>query len=152
MVRKSVAVLVVAAFGVSCGVATRPPTERQWIMNARGVVDQLRGDVGAVSSYDRVDAARAGLRNQSQLFGLLVSYTDLGGCRHMVAAAGAEPPGLTRAVHLMQLACRHLQRAETLFTRAVAREAPRLLAAASREADAAVPQLDAAALELARRA
>jgi hypothetical protein len=151
MLRKRAAVLVVAAFGVSCGATTRPPAEREWITNARGVVEQLRGDVGAVSAYGRVDVARAGLRNQSQLFGLLVSYTDLGGCRHMVAAAGAEPPGDTRAVHLMQLACRHLQRADALFTRAVAREAPRVLAAASREAIAALPQLIAAALELAHR-
>jgi len=149
VLRESAAVLVVAVLA-GCG-AQPPPTDREWIANARGVVEQLRGDVVAVSGYDRVDAARTGLRDQSQLYGLLVSYTDFGGCRHMVAAFGAEPNGLARAVEHLQQACVRLQDADRLFTRAVEHDAPRLLSRATREALAAVPSLDAAALELSRR-
>jgi hypothetical protein len=148
--RESAAVLVVAVLA-GCGAQPPPPTDREWIANARGVVQQLRGDVVAVSGYDRVDAARTGLRNQSQLYGLLVSYTDFGGCRHMVAAVGVEPIGFARAVEHLQRACVRLQDADRLFTRAVERDAPRLLSRATKEALAAVPYLDAAALELARR-
>lgn len=148
MLRGTAAVL--AAFAVGCGASASPPPDREWIANARGVVAQLRGDVVAVSGYDRLDAARAGLGDESQLYSLLVAYTDFGGCRHMVSAVGAEPPGLGRAVRLLHRACLHLKRAELLFTRAVARDAPRLLASATQETIAAVPSLDAAALELAR--
>jgi hypothetical protein len=146
----SVAVLVVAVLA-GCGAQAPPPTDREWIANARGVVEQLRGDVVAVSGYDRIDAARAGLRDQSQLYGLLVSYTDFGGCRHMVAAVGIEPNGLAPAVAHLQRACVRLQDADRLFTRAVEHDAPRLLSRATQQALAAVPSLDAAALELARR-
>jgi hypothetical protein len=150
VLRVSVAVLVVAVLA-GCGAQAPPPTDREWIANARGVVEQLRGDVVAVSGYDRIDAARAGLRDQSQLYGLLVSYTDFGGCRHMVAAVGVEPNGLAPAVAHLQRACVRLQDADRLFTRAVEHDAPRLLSRATQQALAAVPSLDAAALELARR-
>jgi hypothetical protein len=143
-------VLVVVAVG--CGASASPSPDREWIANARGVVKQLRSDVVAVSGYDRLETARAGLRDESQLYGLLVAYTDFGGCRHMVAAVGAEPPGFARAVRLLRRACLHLQRADDLFTRAVARRAPRLLAHATRETIGATPSLDAAALELSHRA
>jgi hypothetical protein len=150
VLRESAAVLVVAVLA-ACGAQAPPPTDREWLANARGVVEQLRTDVVAVSGYDRVDAARTGLRDQSQLYGLLVSYTDFGGCRHMVAAVGVEPNGLARAVEHLRRACVRLQDADRLFTRAVERDAPRLLSRATEEALAAVPSLDAAALELARR-
>ena len=151
VLRESVAVVAVAVVA-GCGVAQPPPpTDREWIANARGVVEQLRRDIVAVSGYDRVGAAREGLRDQSQLYGLLVSYTDFGGCRHMVAAVGVEPDGLKPAVAHLQRACVRLEDADNLFTRAVAGNAPRLLSRATREALAAVPSLDAAALVLARR-
>jgi hypothetical protein len=150
VLRETAALLVV--FAVGCGASAPPLPDREWIANARGVVEQLRGDVVTVSAYDRLDTARAGLRDESQLYGLLVAYTDFGGCRHMVAAVGDEPPRLARAVALLRRACIHLQAADRLFTRAVAGRAPRLLASATRDAIAAVPLLDAAALELAHDA
>jgi hypothetical protein len=150
VLRETAVVLVVAAFAAGCGAGAPPPTDREWIANTRGVVEQLRGDVVAVAGYDRVAAARVGLRDESQLYGLLVSYTDFGGCRHMVAAVGVEPPGLASAVRSLQRACLHLQQADLLFTRSVAGHAPRLLVAATHQALAAVPSLDGAALELAR--
>ncbi len=150
MLGKTVVVLAVALFVAGCGAATPAPTDHEWIANARGVVQQLHGDVVNVSGYDEIGAARTGLRDESQLYGLLVAYTDFGGCRHMVAAVGIEPPSLTAVVHSLHRACVHLQGADVLFTHAVAHRAPRLLVRATREALAAVPSLDAAALELAR--
>ncbi|MCW2965368.1 MAG: hypothetical protein JWO17_2620 [Actinomycetia bacterium] len=152
VLRETTAVLVVAALGVGCGARAAPPTDRVWVANARGVVDQLRGDVVTVAAYDRLGTARQGLRDDSQLYGLLVPYTDFGGCRHMVTAVGVEPPGRAQAVRLLHRACLHLQRADELFTRAVAHRAARLLVDATQEAIGAVPSLEAAALELARSA
>ena len=152
MLRKAAAVLVAFTAGCGAGASPTPTPDREWIANARGVVEQLRSDVVAVSGYDRLATARTGLRDESQLYGLLVAYTDFGGCRHMVAAVGVEPPGRARVVRLLYRACVHLQRADGLFTRSVAHRAPALLATATRAAIAAVPALDAAALELARRA
>ena len=147
----AVALALAALVASGCGASAPPPTDREWVANARGVVQQLHGDVVAVSGYDGIASARAGLRDESQLYGLLVAYTDFGGCRHMVAAVGVEPPGLAVVVRSLQRACVHLQRADMLFTRAVAHHAPRLLARATNEALAAVPSLDGAALELAAR-
>jgi len=149
VLRVTAVVLAVAAFVAGCGAGASPPTDREWVANTRGVVDQLRGDIVAVSGYDRVAAAGAGLRDESQLYGLLVAYTDFGGCRHMVAAVGVEPPRLAAVVRSLRRACLHLEHADLLFTRSVARRAPRFLAAATKQALAAEPSLDAAALELA---
>jgi hypothetical protein len=151
---RGAAALVVMALAVGCGAGapTPTPTDRQWISNARGVVDQLRGDVIAVSGFDRLSAARVGLRDESQLFGLLVPYTDFGGCRSMVAAVGAGPPELARVLQFLRRACLHLRHADELFTLAVTRTVPHLLVGATRAAIGAMPSLDAAALELARRA
>jgi hypothetical protein len=149
VLRETAVVLAVAALAAGCGAGAPPPADREWIANARGVVEQLRGEVVAVSGYDRVDVARAGLRDESQLYGLLVAYTDFGGCRHMVAAVGVAPPQVAGVVRSLRAACLHLQRADRLFTRAVAQREPRLLVDATQESLAAVPSLNAAALELA---
>jgi hypothetical protein len=145
-----VVVLAVAVFAAGCGAKAPPPIDREWTANARGVVAQLREDVVAVSGYDRLAAARAGLRDESQLYGLLVAYTDFGGCRHMVAAVGVAPRRLAGVARSLRAACLHLQRAARLFTRAVAQHAPPLLVKATLEAEAAVLSLNAAALELGR--
>ena len=151
--RTLVPALVAACVVVAgCGAAKAPPDDREWLANARDLVTQLRSDVLNVSGFDRIGPARMGLRDESQLYGLLVAYTDLAGCTHMAAALGAAPPHRLRAVRLLGRACVHLRRADQLFTRAVARSAPALLAAASREALVAMPALDAAALNLARPA
>jgi hypothetical protein len=149
VLREPTAAVLVAVLAACGGTAPSPP-DREWISNARGVVEQLRGDVVSVSGYDRLGAARAGLRDESQLYGLLVAYSDFGGCRHMVAAVGVAPPRLAGVVRSLRAACLHLQRAARLFTRAVAQHAAPLLVNATPEAEAAVPSLNAAALELGR--
>jgi hypothetical protein len=150
MARWIVAATAVAVLAAGCGGHGQTQSDREWMANARGVVEQLRGDVLSVSGFDELATARRGLSDDSELYGLLVSYTDFGGCLHMVAAVGAEPPGRARVVELLHRACLHLQRADRLFTSAVERKEPHLLVTATREALSAVPVLDDAALELAK--
>jgi hypothetical protein len=149
VLRQTTAVVFVAVLA-ACGGTAPSQTDREWISNARGVVEQLREEVGSVSGYDQLGAARTGLHDESQLYGLLVAYSDFAGCRHMVAALGVAPPRLAGVVRSLRAACLHLQRAGRLFTRAVAQHAPPLLVDATPEAQAAVPSLYAAALELGR--
>ena len=147
MLRKTVAV-VFALVLTGCG--SRPPAaaDRQWRANARGVAQQLRQDVVAVSSFDRGPLARAGLRNDSQLYGLLVSHTDFGGCAHMVAALGDAPPSLEPARRLLATGCARLRVADGFFTRAVARDEPQLLVRATLAAQQALAPLERAELAL----
>jgi hypothetical protein len=155
VVRETALVVAVLALAAGCGHGRPPraklePASDEWVANARGVVRQLRADAIAVAGFDRLPAARRGLHDDSQLYGLLVSYTDFGGCLHMAAAVGVAPPGRARVVRLVHRACVHLRRADSLFTRAVAKTEPPLLVAATRAAVAAIPALDAAELALAR--
>lgn len=139
-------VLVCAACGGS------PPhrdVEREWVANAHGVIRQLRDDVLLVAGGDQAPVARRTLADDSELYGALVVYTDFGGCRHMVAALGAAPLRFERSARQLGRACDDLQRAATLFTRAVARSAPDVLVAAARSALHALPALDRAQLRLA---
>jgi hypothetical protein len=150
VLRKTAAALVVFAL-VACGSPAASPRDREWVANARGVADQLRVDVVAVSGLDRPRAARRALHDDSQLYGLLVSYTDFGGCRHMVAALGAEPERYRAAQSLLERACRDLETADALFMRAVVREDPALLVRATSAAVRALSPLDSARLALRRR-
>lgn len=148
------AVLAAAAilFAAGCGgkdVARDAAAPAQpWQANARGVLVQLRLDVSAAEAggaTTRREAARA-LADTSELYGLLVAYSDLGGCRRMAAGAGAPPP-VARA---LALPCGHLQRAAALFARAAAGSDPEALVEAAREVRLAQPQLVEASLALRR--
>jgi hypothetical protein len=119
-----------------------------WQANARGVLAQLRFDVSAAEAggaTTRRAAARA-LADTSELYGLLVAYSDLGGCRRMAAGAAA-PPRVARA---LALPCGHLQRAAALFSRAAKESDPEALVAAAQQVRLAQPQLVRAALALRR--
>src|SRR5205807_1133380 len=72
------------------------------------------------------------LHDDSQLYVLLVAYTDFGGCRHMMSAAGAVPTRLRAVEALLDNACRGLDRAATLFTQAASHDDVRALRAARR--------------------
>src|SRR3954465_11935126 len=112
--------VLAAVLAAGCGAqhrAAEQPSNREWAANARGVVDQLRGDIGAVASFGRFAAARKGLEDDSELYGLLVAYTDFGGCRHMTAAVGVEPPGRTRGVRPLRRAGDNLRPGGGLSTR-----------------------------------
>ena len=144
MLAKTVALAALAAvLAAGCGAQPEAakPSSREWVANARGVVEQLRGDVVAVAGFDRLAAARKGLDDESELYGLLVAYTDFGGCRHMVAAAGATPARYRPARAVLDSACRLLERGAALFTRATTRHDARALLAAARTTARAAPLL-----------
>ena len=150
VLRKAVATVLVACSVTGCGSHAAAPVDREWIANARGVVTQLRQDVVAVGGLDRAAAARRALHDDSQLYGLLVSYTDFGGCRHMVAALGTEPSQRAAAVRQLDRACSSLDTADALFTRAIARNDPLLLVRATTVALRSLTALDRAQLALHR--
>jgi hypothetical protein len=135
----------------ACGNGGSPPSQsaaREWTANANGVIDQLRGDTVAASDGDNSRSARAALHDESRLYGLLVAYSDFGGCHHMVDAVGEPPPTLRGVRATLARACTDLQRAASLFTRAAARSDAGALVAAARVVRVAAPLIDRAALEL----
>lgn len=144
-----VALALAAALLAACGGSGKGNRDaRQWLANARGVVQQLRSDVVDASGTDRLPLARAAMRNDSQLYGLLVTYTDLGGCVHEVHALGVPPAQFAAARRALLQACRPLVRAVRLFTHAMTSQRPAALVAATRSALAAAPLLEHAALAL----
>src|SRR5690348_12257987 len=92
-----------------CG-AARPATPVRpatWRANALQVVQQLRVDIAtAAVGGTTEDAASKALRNTSDLYALLVAYSDLGGCRQMVSSATPS----ARVARAIAPACRHLER------------------------------------------
>jgi hypothetical protein len=157
---RSLAVLLVAAAlvpalaGCGASVAAPSPTaqaQREWIANMSGVIDQLRNDLAQTQLIVATDrAARSALRDESALYALLIAYTDLGGCRHIVASAGIAPPKAARVDRPLAVACSHLEHAASLFSQAATRQEAHPLAAATREARLALPALVQAATALAR--
>jgi hypothetical protein len=111
------------------------------------VVTQLRDDVASVETVGPTQTAAAGqLANVSDLFGLLLAYTDLGGCSTMVQSAGAPP----RVARELARPCGDLERASRLFVQANTRHDPAALVAATQAAAAAQPELVKAALLVAK--
>jgi hypothetical protein len=86
------------------------------------------------------------VRDTSHLYALLVAYSDLGGCREMVAAATPPP----RVASAFAPACDHLQRAADLFAQATQHSDPPALVRAGRETDRALPALVRAMLAIRR--
>jgi hypothetical protein len=122
-------------------------TDREFIANTSGVIDQLDQDV-SVATPAGIDltAARAALRNESDLFGLLIAYSDFGGCNKMVAAIGEAPPHFRVVVRQLTVACARFERGAALFTRAASKRDARALLAASRQIKAAAALLYRATL------
>jgi hypothetical protein len=150
-----IAVLAAAVTLSACGgTGESPPTAvqlHQWVSNVAIVIRQLRSDVAATQVAGATAAsARAALGDQSDVYALLVAYTDLAGCHSMVLAAGTATPATRRVDRLLASSCGHAERASALFTRAIrARSGAALLAAAS-EARLALPALVRAAAALDR--
>jgi hypothetical protein len=132
-----------------CGGAAQPArqADREWIDNTSGVIDQLQRDLVLGSGEgDSLADARKALRNG--LYTLLVAYTDFGGCRHMVAAAGVAPERFTEVTETLAGACARLERAAQLFTRAASDDDAPALVEAERLAASAAPLLVRAREEL----
>jgi hypothetical protein len=120
--------------------------DREWIDNTLGVIDQLQRDLTLQSGGGTLRAAREALR--SGLYPSLVAYTDFGGCRHMISAAGAAPGGFAAASRPLDAACALLQRAAVLFTRGASRHDAAALVRADHVAVSAAPLLLRAEVEL----
>jgi hypothetical protein len=122
---------------------------REWAANVAIVIHQLRADVAAtqVAGVTRA-SARDALRNESDVYALLVAYTDLAGCRSMVVAAGTQTPATRQVDRLLASACKHAARASDLFTRAIRSRSGAALLAAAGEARLAQPALVRAAVAL----
>jgi hypothetical protein len=120
------------------GTSTAQVPAGEWRANATGVVQQLRVDVSdtALGGTTR-PAAAAALKNLSTVYALLVAYSDIDGCSKMIAATNA-PDRVTRQ---LAGACLDLEDASRLFTRAMRNSDPAALAAATRRAHRADPQL-----------
>jgi hypothetical protein len=109
------------------------------------VVQQLRVDIAtAAVGGTTPEAAAKALRNISDLYALLVAYSDLGGCHQMVSSAGP-PAHVARA---LAPACRHLERASALFARATQRSDAAALVRATHEIGLAQPLLVRAMLAI----
>jgi hypothetical protein len=86
------------------------------------------------------------LRDTSDLYALLVAYSDLGGCRAMVSATTPQvgrAPGLARA-------CSNLQRSASAVARAARHSDAAALVRATREVSLAQPALVRAMLAIRR--
>jgi hypothetical protein len=153
--RAILAAACIAALTACGGRSTLPlaGAEHEWIANTGGVIDELERDVLlAGSGGDTIRAARQALDDQSNLYTILVAYTDFGGCNHMVSAAGTPAERFARVERILTTACTLLQRAAVLFTRAVTRHEPSALLAATRTTLRASPLLTHAKIELDRLA
>jgi hypothetical protein len=130
-----------------CGTArpARPVVAADWQANARQVVQQLRVDIAtAAVGGTTTGAAAEALRNTSDLYALLVAYSDLGGCSEIVSSAAAP----ARIVRALAPACRHLERGSALFARATQRSDPAALVRATHEIGLAQPLLVRAMLAI----
>ena len=119
-----------------------PVATREWIANISVVIGQLRNDVAQTQLIGATRrAARDALHDESALYALLVAYSDLAGCRHIVASAAGAPPGSARIERSLGEACAHLERAASFFTQAATHRRAPPLVAATREARRALPAL-----------
>lgn len=138
-----VVALALAVAGCGGGSATRAA----WRANARQVVAQLQFDATVADDGGPTRAAAARqLANTSELFGLLLAYTELANCHGMVVSTLAPP----RVERTLTAPCGHLQRAAALFTQANARNDPSALLQATHEVARAEPQLVEASRALKR--
>lgn len=143
------AAAALAALAGCGGGSVQPSADRQWIANASELIGQLRDDVlvGAEGTTS-LASARHELHDDSDLYVLLVAYSDFGGCDRMLANVGVSGRAYASVDGTLRRACSHLERAAALFTRSSGSGGAPALLAASREAQRAWPLLNRAALEV----
>ena len=140
---------LLAACGGTSAPAGSQQGDRQWVANAGGVIDELERDVLlAGSGGSSYAAAAAALRDESNLYTVLVAYSDFGGCDHMVSAAGVPTARYANVERTLTATCVLLQRAAALFTRAASTHDAGALVAATRTMLEASPLLVRAKAEL----
>jgi hypothetical protein len=105
--------------------------ERDWVKGALLLVEGVDEALGSITN---AGVGEATLESTSALYQALLGYTYLGGCGEVLGNLG-EPPRRLRPVRdELATACRRLEHASSVFTRAVEQKNAALLAAAAREA------------------
>jgi hypothetical protein len=151
------AAALAGASATGCGGGTvKPPApassvtaERLWVDNARRFVYELQQDIllTAAGGADLATARRA-IKNESDIYSLLIAYSLFGGCARELAAAGTPSRTMERASRLIASACVKLERASALFQDAMTHNRPEALLVATRTAAEAVPDLTSASTVL----
>ena len=120
----------------------RPSLERGWLGAARQLVSTLEKDV-LLSAYGgaNVATARRALSDSSDLYAMVIAYTDFGGCGKVVDSFGHPGPADEASIAAIASACAQLQRAAAIFRRAMVGNSPKILLAATRASLAAEPLL-----------
>lgn len=135
------------------------PAELAWIDNAAGLIGQLSDGVvvSAAGGSDLVTARRA-LDDESDLLAMVMASVAFGSCRESLRNVGVPTARLVSIETTLASACRLLQRASQLFTRAATHSDPRSLLLAAKVSERASPllreakaQLDEIRAELAHR-
>lgn len=149
-VSASIVAGVLGGCGATATTHLAPIPERNWIISAGTMINQMRADVVRTSATGTTpSSARRALVNDSDMFALLLAYIDFGHCGRLLIGLGRPPPRLAGVAATIALACRHLERASALFTRSVAARDPKALLAAAHQANAAAPVLYTAGFQLA---
>lgn len=148
LAKASVAVAVLAGCGGSPSAPAFSP-ERQWIANADGFIDGLGESVLlSASGGGDLASARKALRNESDIYAMLVAYSRFGECDETLLNVGTPNMRVHEVEKTLTAACRRFERAATLFTLAMTRSDPNLLLAATRTALKTSPLLYRARTEL----
>jgi hypothetical protein len=144
-----------AVIGTGCGKPAAPPpagspAELAWIDNASDFIARLDGDVAlSAEGGGDLETARRTLEDESNLVTLLMANVAFGSCQESLRNVGVPTLRLQRVETTLASACRVLQRAARLFTRAATNSDPRELLAASRTTLKASPLLHQAKGQLA---
>jgi hypothetical protein len=89
------------------------------------------------------------MTDEGAVYSMLVAYAMFGDCTHELQATGTPSPRGAAAAAVIVSACRRLERASALFERAMTRNEPKTLLAATRTAAGAAPLLARARAALA---
>ncbi|HEX4519827.1 MAG TPA: hypothetical protein VH063_09635 [Gaiellaceae bacterium] len=139
--------LLALASLTACGSTTPAPArpalpERLWVDDARRFVATLDSDIGlTVSAGPTLADARRAMAGADGIYTMLVAYSLFGDCSRALAAVGAPSPREHRVVSTLAAACSRLEHAAVLFQRAMTRNEPRVLLAATRASLGAAPLL-----------
>lgn len=144
------AVASLAACGSGTPAPVSPPlSERVWIANAEDFVATLDSDLGLTTGGGPTLAdARRAMVGTSGVYTMLVAYGLFGDCARALAAVGVPEPQAHRVVATLVSACTRLEHAAALFQRAMTRNQPAALLAATRTSLGVAPLLARARLEL----
>jgi hypothetical protein len=105
-------------------------------------VEQLERDITmSAAGGSNLASARRAVEDESAVYLLLVAYGDFGDCNRELASAGTPSSHGRAAAALIVTACRPLEQASALFTRAMQRNDANALLAATRISASAAPIL-----------